>query len=899
MSTIINHWYEAYKLIAELLLQKFGDRDNPSRDLYDHLKNTTFADLNRGRLFRDSLTRTNEWGLDPIQIFSTFNYTKIDSYRRIELINALLLELGSDKTVNYISFEGIPTPIITQIAQYRGFRQQNEIWAVFKELLESGISALREYHFIRLNNWRGIKLTSFTMFLFWTNSEEFLPADKNTIEFLKSIDLINYSPKNYSDYIKICQDIKNNTEGNFAKKSIYRDIVLDSYKLFNFEQGAYTLSENSSKLLITNRRGLTKNNDIVKRIKEERSSGFKIIAVRPTKRYSGKRQKHLKNLIEDQLYQLYNSYNIKNNDRTISLDKDKDLNLYNEGELNISISAIVGMNGSGKSTIADFIYLIINKIGFLKNVSSEQELFDEKVHADLFVHLDTIYKISVSDKIEIFKYKYIGDGKYRINITPIESSEFDLEDLFYTIAINYSLYALNSKIIGDWVNPLFHKNDGYQVPLVLNPMRTEGNIDVNKEEWFAKSRLLSNILNPDLIDFEKKEIPEIAPNCTPKSIRLILNKEKINEKLTKFKEQYGSIDKNLVDEVINLLVGESDSVSFAKKETRNYIFLKVNDIANKYLLYKNQYRDLPKWAPNDKSKLHEFIKKLNADNSHVTFKLRQAINFYKFGIYSQNSDSPIIQILEKIDVHKTNEYLRTIDLVPPSFFDIDIAFEDGSTFSNLSSGQKQQILSINTIGYHLYNISSVNSFENHINYSKVNIIFDEVELYFHPEMQKSYINNLLLHVKQLQIDDIRDINILFITHSPFILSDIPSSNILRLKSGKPINTKNTEETFGANIHDLLANDFFLEKGYMGEFANKKIKDTIETINQWKEDKKNNRDKEKEEIYRFIKIIGEPLIKKSLLDLYHEKIGLHESEYSLSEIDEEIERLKLLKERIKK
>lgn len=36
-------------------------------------------------------------GLHLIQFFSTFNYTKINHYRRIALINALLIELGSEK----------------------------------------------------------------------------------------------------------------------------------------------------------------------------------------------------------------------------------------------------------------------------------------------------------------------------------------------------------------------------------------------------------------------------------------------------------------------------------------------------------------------------------------------------------------------------------------------------------------------------------------------------------------------------------------------------------------------------------------------------------------------------------------------------------------------------------
>lgn len=64
--------------------------------------------------------------------------------------------------------------------------------------------------------------------------------------------------------------------------------------------------------------------------------------------------------------------------------------------------------------------------------------------------------------------------------------------------INYSLYAYNSEILKgecsnskSWIDGLFHKNDGYQTPVVITPMRISGNIDVNKEEYLSRQRLLS------------------------------------------------------------------------------------------------------------------------------------------------------------------------------------------------------------------------------------------------------------------------------------------------------------------------------------------------------------------------------------------------------------------------
>jgi hypothetical protein len=170
-------------------------------------------------------------------------------------------------------------------------------------------------------------------------------------------------------------------------------------------------------------------------------------------------------------------------------------------------------------------------------------------------------------------------------------------------------------------------------------------------------------------------------------------------------------------------------------------------------------------------------------------------------------------------------------------------------------------------------------------------------------MQRTYISNLLYRISTIPLEgNIHNINMLFITHSPFILSDIPSSNILRLtinpNTKKSIPTANIEQTFGANIHDLLANDFFLENGYMGKFANDTIQAVIGKLETWNEsDNTEAQLKLKNELKNIIQLIGEPLVKESLMDLFSEKIGLPESKVSISEIDAEIKRLQELKKKM--
>jgi energy-coupling factor transporter ATP-binding protein EcfA2 len=846
-SSLLNNWHDAYKLIAELLLNTYQQYpENPAKELYNRLKKTRFSEINQGRLFRSQLSRISEWGLDPIQIFATFNYPKI-GYKRIDIINSLLEEFKSDKRVdNNTSFEGCPSPIITQIIQYRGWDSQNQIWKTFEEISEKGIKGLKQKHFLLMKKWRGIDIASFTMFLYWINSNEFLPMDRNTIDFLKSFNIIDSRPRTYKEYFELCTKKLFFSTDKYYNDDRFRNIVKDAYLYSNKEYTGEILSGSTISIIShIEPDSVIENLEIIAKQKQkERIKGFQIIALRPNKKIQGEssKQKHLKNLTEGELYQFYHSYKFnKNSDDKITYNSDEDLNLYSIGDLNISISAIVGKNGSGKSTIAEFLYLVINKIAFLKKVKTSEKLIDEEISADLFIRLDKLYKISVTDSIEVFEYELKDDNIYHLKTKKEEAKStfdtFDIESFCYSIVVNYSLYALNTNSIGNWIYPLFHKNDSYQTPIVLNPLRKNGNIDVNNEEGLTKSRMLSNILEPDLINFETNSIPELVINSIPVKLILEFDIDKINRKKEKYRQLYKRLHQKHIDKVIYNIGFEINSDLPFLNHAKEYFFLKIVEIANKYPKFK-KFKDLPHWISSDQKKFKLYLIKLSEETSHITFKLRQTINYLKYGIYTPDKENEILILSRKIREIKEEASLLTIELVPPAFFKTNIVFDHGGTFNELSSGEKQQVFSINTIAYHLYNISSVMYENDTLKYNNINIVFDEIELYFHPEMQRTYIKNLLSRISTLQLEnDIHNINILFITHSPFILSDIPSSNILRLNLDmefkKSIPISNTEQTFGANIHDLLANDFFLENGFMGEFSKNKINEIIQFLNIYK------------------------------------------------------------------
>ena len=76
-----------------------------------------------------------------------------------------------------------------------------------------------------------------------------------------------------------------------------------------------------------------------------------------------------------------------------------------------------------------------------------------------------------------------------------------------------------------------------------------------------------------------------------------------------------------------------------------------------------------------------------------------------------------------------------------------------------------------------------------------------------------------------------------------------------------------ENTFGANIHAMLKNGFFLPNLTMGEFAYQKINGLFEKMNTGDFSKD-----EMDDIYQEILLVGEPFLRGQLLSMFNNYRG---------------------------
>ncbi len=608
---------------------------------------------------------------------------------------------------------------------------------------------------------------------------------------------------------------------------------------------------------------------------------------------------------------------------------------------NISVCGIVGENGSGKSTIMELIIRLMNNSGYaLRAAFAATDPNDDDYHlhfvstiyARMYVETnDGFYTITQVDRdLEV---SWQSEKKKPLRFHYVDNTQpptidkgsciSELKSLFYTIVVNYAAYAYNIydyspewthpkkkaqpqtqaedeqtenyEFVDDehrcWIGSLFHKNDGYQAPVVLNPYRSRGNINYNNENTLLRDRLfflLRSVKKEVLGNILQGKIPQTFILDENNEYNQLTGKDFYSLRVVDQMYRGHYLTNNESENIMrvaskgNLIIKAWSEVMRidlmnAKREDNSDYLRALNYVVYKTLKITHTYDDYHryKFRLNQIEDIRMLVHELSRKSNHITKKLRRTLAYLTFqhiGTSFREDDLGKMVDIEyfmkcaiEYCMRQTGEIIWELDdLMPAPCFRTDIRFQlpNGSLLplSQFSSGEKQMLHLVCTIIYHLINING-NALEprNKVGYKYVNLMIDEIELYFHPRYQTMLTDFILNAITQLRLKGIQGINMMIATHSPYLLSDIPKCNVLRLRQGEVELQDGQKENFGANVYDILHSQFFMDC-FMGNFAFGKIRELV-----FKVEKSYMQDQRYREALRHeIMVIGDTFIKNTLL-----------------------------------
>ncbi|WP_338813298.1 AAA family ATPase [Bernardetia sp. Wsw4-3y2] len=433
-----------------------------------------------------------------------------------------------------------------------------------------------------------------------------------------------------------------------------------------------------------------------------------------------------------------------------------------------NVTAIIGENGTGKSSILQAIFTMSDNHFYNKAIIRYKISEQLKIASVDKRSMDSISSSNTTH--EYFSKTHVLFYSSQVSISSLPQNNYS------------SVYNLSSEKI---IQALLYKNE-------------RGN--ANGRDLWAKILFLT-AFSDNKIFLDKRRIPKyLRLKITYNGKNTITWKDR-DDFVNKIKDTLSNDYKEAISKI-----GETEQV----QESTNT----EDDIENDNIFYR--YLNVHSQNKHSIDKLKEYIDK----------KISEFENFIK-GLdnddfeFNQGYNDALFLKFKNIE----NEDNAIFDLYAFKIIDVKFAVLPNSLEEFYFSSGESACITLFSRLYDLNkNIKILN--DKAITKSDILLLIDEGEAGLHPQWQKKYLNTLLDILPKIFLN--KNIQLILTSHSPFLASDLPKENIIFLKKGddgkcEVADLVNQQRTFGQNIFELFADSFFVQDGLIGKFADNKIK----------------------------------------------------------------------------
>lgn len=515
--------------------------------------------------------------------------------------------------------------------------------------------------------------------------------------------------------------------------------------------------------------------------------------------------------------------------------------LYGE---DISITAIVGDNGVGKSTLMDAVRILLfdqnerQKIkGFLL-FEEQRKLYFMKPETYLldpvieYERKDGENKIEFRECSEEFGLVYYSDfldlKYYKEEYEDGEGESFTMDGNYYirnrssfqiNISTSWLLRKCNDKLLN-----FFHKDIERQLNFYNETKEKKWTFPLKLPEQLSISldllemKIFDELLGRKLNNLDYKGNDHHNPEGNTDSY--VIGLLKVMEDC--YQKWYGGIKQFTIENILqwNLFV------------TYLYNFLLVQKDENENLLDYTKIDNDLKMVSFFETYKEDFAKGLRYLFSTEVNNEEFAYDFSKYrDLYSRLKK--LFQSQKEGDFHiklfiPNNRlyYKKSYDLFvnKEEFFEIFVQYEDvsfGVDFLEFSWGMSSGESSLFNIFARLYDAMKKSR-----DTESMILLLDELDYAFHPGWQQKILYYLTAFLGETYLN--RQFQIIITTHSPVVLSDVPEENVIFMGKNSQVKTVHPQ-TFGANISSLYYDSFFMKNGSIGDVARNCIVNLLEAI----------------------------------------------------------------------